>query len=124
MNLKVHPEVAGIAERLAAVLALMRLHPYMPHEMHVELSGSDESPRAHAALELLLPRTALAFPSGGDAAGVPAAAAVRLSRGRVVTGPGGRRGAGAAVEKLFLRGNVLGPLRWRWLLLRLRVVLQ
>lgn len=110
MNLEVHPEVAGIAERLAAVLALVWLHPYVPHEVHVQLGGSDESPRAHAALVLLLPHAALASPPGGDAVGVPvsaAAVAICLSRGGVATRPGGGRGAGAAVEKLFLRWNVL-----------------
>lgn len=54
MNLQVHPEVAGIAEGLAAVLALMRLHPNVTHEVHVELGGRDKGPGAHAALELLL----------------------------------------------------------------------
>lgn len=63
VNLEVHPEVAGITEGLAAVLTFMRFHPHMPHEVHIQFSGCDESPRTHAAFELLLPHMALAFSS-------------------------------------------------------------
>lgn len=55
MNLEVHSEVAGVAEGLATVFTLMRLHPHMPHKVHVELSGSDECPGTHAAFEFPLP---------------------------------------------------------------------
>lgn len=37
-----HPEVAGVAERLAAVFTLVRLHPHVSHEVHIELGGGDE----------------------------------------------------------------------------------
>lgn len=56
MYFEVHPEVAGITEGLAAVFALVRLHANVAHEVHVELGGRDERPRAHAALEFLFPR--------------------------------------------------------------------
>lgn len=61
MNLQVHPEVAGITEGLAAVLALMRLHSNVTHEMHIKLSGCDKTARAHATLELLLATVTQSF---------------------------------------------------------------
>lgn len=64
MNFQVHPEVAGIAEGLAAVLALVRLHPNVTHEVHVELGGRDKGPGAHAALELLFTPVTLTFGPG------------------------------------------------------------
>lgn len=66
VNLEVHPEVAGVAEGLAAVFTLMRFHPNVPHEVHIELSGRNKSSGTHAALELLLAHVALTFHSGGD----------------------------------------------------------
>lgn len=65
MNLEVHPEVAGITEGFAAVFTLVRFHPYVPHEVHIELRGCNESPGTHVTLELLLPYMALSFRSGG-----------------------------------------------------------
>lgn len=50
-----HPQVAGVAEGLAAVFTLVRFHADVTHEVNVELGGGDESPGAHAALVLLLP---------------------------------------------------------------------
>lgn len=44
VNLEVHPEVAGITKSLAAVFTLVRLHPHMPHEVHIKLSGRNEGP--------------------------------------------------------------------------------
>ena len=92
VNLEVHPEVAGITEGLAAVLTLVRLHPYMPHEVHIELSGCYESPGPHAALEFRLPYMALAFCSGVTVirVSITAAVIVRLSRSMTVTRPRGR----------------------------------
>lgn len=95
VNLEVHPEVAGIAEGLAAVFTLVGFHSYVPHEVHIELSGSYESPGTHAALEFLLPHMALAFCSGVirvSTTVAPAAAVVSvcLPRGVVVAGPWGR----------------------------------
>lgn len=105
MNLEVHPEVAGVAEGLTAEFTLVRFHPHVPHEVHIQLSGCDESPGAHAALEFLLPYVTLTFCSGGHIIRVsitaaPAAAIVAvvvvtvcLSCSVGVAGPGGRGGA-------------------------------
>ena len=104
MNLEVHPEVAGVAEGLTAELTLVRFHPHVPHEVHIELRGCDESPGAHAAFEFLLPHMTLTFCSGGHiirvsitAAPVVAAAVVVvtvcLSCSVGVAGPWGRGGA-------------------------------
>lgn len=94
MNLEVHPEVAWIAEGLAAVFTLVRFHPHVPHEVHIELSGCNESTGAHAALEFLLPHMALTFCSRGNVIRVsiiaaPAAAVVMvcLSCSMCVAGP-------------------------------------
>lgn len=67
MDLEVRPQVAGITEGLAAVLALVWLHADMSHEVHVELGGGRERPGAHAALELPLPGVAVARPGRGSA---------------------------------------------------------
>lgn len=64
VNLEVLPEVAGIAEGLTAVITLVRFHAHVPHEVHVEPGGCDESPGTHAALEFLLPNMTLTFSSG------------------------------------------------------------
>lgn len=100
MNLEVHPEVAGIAEGLTAVFTLVRFHPHVPHEVHVELGGCDKSPGTHAALEFLLPYMALTFCSGAGVIRVsvtaaPAAAVITvcLSYSVGVAGPRGRGGA-------------------------------
>lgn len=102
MNLEVHPEVAGVAEGLTAVFTLVRFHPYVPHEMHVELGGCDKSPGTHATLVFLLPYVTLAFGSGGNViiirvsiTAVPAAVVITvcLSCSVGVTGPWGRGGA-------------------------------
>lgn len=61
-----HPKVAGITEGLTAIFTLVRFHPHMPHEVHIELSGCNESPRTHAALEFLFPHMALTFCFGGN----------------------------------------------------------
>lgn len=44
VNFEVHPEVAGITEGLTAVFTLVRFHPHVPHEVHIELSDCDECP--------------------------------------------------------------------------------
>lgn len=100
MNLEVHPEVAGVAEGLTAVLALVRFQAHMSHEVHIELSGCNESPGTHAALEFLLPYVAMNFCPGGNVvrvsiAAAPAAAVVGvcLPCSGVVTGPRRRGGA-------------------------------
>lgn len=100
MNLEVHPEVAGIAEGLTAVFTLVRFHPNVPHEVHIELSGCDKRPGAHAALEFLLPCMTLTFCSDGNIIRVPITAApaaviitVCLSCSVGVAGPRGRGGA-------------------------------
>lgn len=100
VNLEVHPEVAGIAEGLTTVFTLVRFHPHVPHEVHIEFSGCDKSPGTHAALEFLLPYMTLTFRSGGNVirvsiAAAPAAAAIVicLSCSMGVAGPRGRGGA-------------------------------
>ena len=94
VNLEVHPEVAWITEGLAAVFTLVRFHPHMPHEVHIELGGCNESTGAHAALEFLLPHMALTFCSGGNvirvsitAASAAAVVTVCLSCSGSVAGP-------------------------------------
>lgn len=119
MDLQVHPQVAGVAEGLAAVLTLVRLHPDVTHEVHVELRGRDEGPGAHAALMLLLPDVTPAFRSGRDTVGV--SAAVRLSRWTAAARPR-RGGAGRSVGELLLLVNVPG-LSGLLLRLLLRLVL-
>lgn len=130
MNLDVHPEVAGIAEGLTAVFTLVRLHPHVPQEVHIELSDCDECPGAHAAFILLLTRVTVTLPPDGDPVGAsirapPAVITVCLSRVGMA-GPRGRGGAGGAVRQfLFLVALLLLLLRLRlllWLLL-LNVVL-
>lgn len=100
VNLEVHPEVAGIAEGLTAVLTLVRFHPHVPHEVHIELSGRDKSPGTHAALEFLLSYVTLTFCSGGNIIRVSITAApatvvftVCLSCSVGMAGPRGGRGA-------------------------------
>lgn len=96
MNLEVHPEVAGIAEGLAAVFTLVGFHSHMSHEVHIELCGSYETPGTHAALIFLLPHMPLAFCSGvirvstTIALAAAVVASVRLPRGVAVAGPWGR----------------------------------
>lgn len=104
-----HPQVAGVAEGLAAVLTLVRFHPDVTHEVNVELGGRDEGPGAHAALVLLLPDRTLAFSSGGDAVGCSAPAAVCWSCWVVGARPrrGGGGGAGGPIGELLLQMNVL-----------------
>lgn len=127
VDLEVHPEVAGVTESLAAVFTLVRLHAHVPHEVHIELSGRDESPGAHAAFEFLLPHMPLTFPvcSGGTTVRVsvtaaPAAAVTVGLRRRVgVAGPGRRGRAGGPVGELLL----LSVLRWLLLLLLLWLML-
>lgn len=97
MNLEVHPEVTGIAEGLTAVVTLVRLHPHVPHEVHIELSDGDECPRTHAAFILLLSHVTVAFPPDGDPVRVsirapPAVITVCLSR-MGMAGPRRRGGA-------------------------------
>lgn len=104
VDLEVHPEVAGIAEGLTAVFTLVRFHPHVAHEVHVELCGCEKSPGTHAALEFLLPYVTLTFCSGGNivirvsVTVAPVAAAVGvitvcLSCSVGVAGPRGRGGA-------------------------------
>lgn len=64
-----HPEVAGVAEGLTAVFTLVRLHPHVPHKVHIELSDCDEGPRTHAAFILLLTHVSVSFPPDGDPSG-------------------------------------------------------
>lgn len=66
VNFEVHPEVAGITEGLTAVFTLVRFHPHMPHEVHIELSDCDECPGAHAAFILLLTRVTMPFSPDSD----------------------------------------------------------
>lgn len=127
MNLEVHPEVTGVAEGLAAVFTLVRLHPHVAHEVHVELGAGDEGPGTHAALELLLPRVTLTLRSAAVRVCVAAAAAtvvvaVCLSRSMSVAGPRGGGGARGPVGELVLRVRVLVLLRRLLLLLLLRGV--
>lgn len=127
VNLEVHPEVAGIAEGLTAVFTLVRFHPHVPHEVHVELGGCDKSAGTHAALEFLLPHMALTFSSGRSTIrvsiiAVPAAAAavvitVCLSRSVGVAGPWGRGGARGPIGQFLFLVSVL--LLWCLLLLLL-----
>lgn len=100
MNLEVHPEVAGITEGLTAVFTLVRFHPHVPHEVHIELSGCDKSPGTHAAFEFLLPYMTLTFRSGGNIirvsiAAAPAAVGITVCLSCIVgvTGPWRRGGA-------------------------------
>lgn len=130
MNLEVHPEVAGIAEGLAAVFTLVGFHSHMPHEVHIELSGSYKTPGAHAALIFLLPHVPLAFCSGVIRVSTtiaPTAAAVvvsvRLPRGVVVAGPWGRGRAGGSVGQFLLLVSVLLWLLFLLLLWRLLLLL-
>lgn len=124
VNLDVHPEVAGITEGLTAVLTLVRLHPHVPHEVHVELSDCDECPGTHAAFILLLTHVTVTFPPDGDPVSVfvrapPAVIAVCLSRVGVAGPRGGGGGARGAVRQfLFLVALLL------LLLLRLRLLLR
>lgn len=124
MDLDVHPEVAGITEGLTAVLTLVRLHPHVPHEVHIELSDCDECPGTHAAFILLLTHVTMAFPPDSDPVRVsirapPAVITVCLSRVGM-TGPRGRGGARAAVRHfLFL----VALLRLLWLRLLLWLLL-
>lgn len=138
MNLQVHPEVAGVAEGFATVLALVRFHPHMAHEVHLEFSGCNERPSTHAAFEFLLPHVALTFCPGGNVIRVSITAAPAAGTGvsvclpcsRIVTGPRGRGGArGFICQLLFLVRVLLGLLlllllllSW-WLLLLIVVLL-
>lgn len=130
VNLDVHPEVAGITEGLTAVLTLVRLHPHVSHEVHVELSDCDECPGTHAAFILLLTHVTMTFPPDGDPVRVsvrapPAVIAVCLSRVGVAGPRGGGGGARGAVRQFLFLVALLLLLRLRlllWLLL-LNVVL-
>lgn len=127
MNLQVHPEVAGVTEGFATVLALVRFHTHMAHEVHLEFSGCNERPGTHAAFEFLLPNVALTFCPGGNVIRVsitatPAAGAVVsvcLPCSRVVTGPRGRGGARGFICQLLFLVRVL-----LWLLLLLLLLLR
>lgn len=66
MNFEVHPEVAGITEGLTAVFTLVRFHPHVPHEVHIELSDCDESPGAHTAFILLLTHVTMSLSPDSD----------------------------------------------------------
>lgn len=121
MNLEVHPEVAGITEGLTAVLTLVRLHPHVPHEVHIELSDRDERPGTHAAFILLLTHVTMTFPPDADPVRVsirapPAVITVCLSR-MGVAGPRGRGGARGAVRQFLFVVALLLLLLWLRLLL-------
>lgn len=132
VDFEVRPEVAGVAEGLAAVFTLVRLHPHVSHEVHIEFGGGSEGAGTHAALELLLPHVSRAFRPGSVVrVSTIGAAAVRWSRSVTVTGPGGGGGgAGASVGKLLFLVKVLRLLvllllllgRWKLLLLRVIVL--
>lgn len=131
VNLEMHPEVARITEGLAAVFTLVRLHPHMPHKVHIELRGCNKCPGTHAALELLLTNMTLTFCSGSSVIRVsitatPAAAAVIavcLPSSVAMAWPRGRGGARGAIGQFFFL--VSGLLRlWLLLLLMLRVLLR
>lgn len=70
VNFEVHPEVAGITEGLTAVFTLVRFHPHMPHEVHIELSDCDECPGTHAAFILLLTHMTVSFSPDSDPSGI------------------------------------------------------
>lgn len=97
MNFEVHPEVAGITEGLTAVFTLVRFHPHVSHEVHIELSDCDECPGTHAAFILLLTHMTVSFSPDSDPGGIyisarPDVVTVRLSC-MGVAGPRGRGGA-------------------------------
>lgn len=126
MNLEVHPEVTGVAEGLTAIFTLVRFHPHMPHEVHIEFSGCDKGPGTHAALELLLTYMTLTFRSGSHIIRVSTIASpgavvisVCLSSGVCVTGPWGRGGAQGPISQLLFLVSVLLLLRLLLLLLLL-----
>lgn len=127
VNLEVHPEVAGITEGLTAVFTLVRFHPHMPHEVHIEFSGCDKGPGTHAALELLLTYMTLTFRSGsniirGSITAAPGVAVISvcLSSSVSVAGPWGRGGAQGPIGQLLFLVSVLLLL---WLLLLLLLLL-
>lgn len=94
MNLEVHPEVAGITEGLTAVFTLVRFHPHVPHEVHIELSDCDECPGTHAAFILLLTHMTVTFATDSDPVGVSVRAVITVCLSRVgMARPRGRGGA-------------------------------
>lgn len=128
MNLQVHPEVAGITEGLTAVLTLVRLHPHVPHEVHIELSDCDECPGTHAAFILLLTHVTMTLPPPGDPVRVSIralAAVITVCLSHMgMARPRGRGGARGAVRQfLFLVALLLLWLRLLLWLLLLNMVL-
>lgn len=128
-----HPEVAGITEGLTAVFTLVRFHPHVPHEVHVELCGCEESAGTHATFEFLLPYMTLTFRSGGTVVGVsitvgPATVVVTvcLPCTRGVAGPwrgGGARGPSSQLLFLVSVLLLLRVLLLRWTVAVWRLVM-